>query len=92
MARTFYDRKTHPAAIIAVFPMYKGQDFPVGVFVKHTDTPYFWQQYGHEYWYRKCAVNYAQLLEAMHFAYVFPENSGFDYINPSDYDKWGWRK
>lgn len=80
MNRTAYDRKDNPAAIIAVMPVYKGQKLPVAVFVKHADTPYFWQQYSRNYWYRKCAVNYAQTLEALHFAYVFPENSGFDYI------------
>ena len=72
-----YDRKTNPAAILKVMPCYKNQDFPVAVFIKYTQTPYFWQQISKEYWYRKCAVNRARMIEIEHFAYVFPENSVF---------------
>ena len=72
-----YDRKTNPAAIIKVMPVYSEQALPVAVFICYADHPYFWQQYSKEYWYRKCAVNRARCIEIEHFAYVFPENSVF---------------
>ena len=77
MKAKMYDRKTNPAAILKVMPVYHEQALPVAVFVKHTDTPYFWQQCSKEYWYRKCAVNRARMIEIEHSAYVFPENSVF---------------
>lgn len=75
--RITYDRKTNPAAVIKVMPMYKDQPLPVAVFVKYSDCPYFWQQISREYWYRKCAVNKARLIEIERHAYIFPENSVF---------------
>ena len=77
MKAKMYDRKTNPAAILKVMPVYREQALPVAVFVKHADTPYFWQQCSKEYWYRKCAVNRARIIEIEHFAYVFSENSVF---------------
>ena len=72
-----YDRKTNPAAILKVMPVYKDQALPVAVFIKYTQTPYFWTQCSKEYWYRKCAINCARAMEIAHFAYIFPENSVF---------------
>ena len=77
MKRKLFDRKMNPAAILKVMPVYSDQKFPVAVFIKYSDSN-VWQQYSKEYWYRKCAVNKARLLEIEHFAYYFPENSVFN--------------
>lgn len=74
---TAFDRKNNPAAILRVMPVYSGQSTPVAVFIRYHDS-IVWQQYSREYWYRKCAVNYARVMEIQHFAYYFPENSVFD--------------
>lgn len=72
--RKAYDRENHPAAILKVMPCYKDQDIPVAVFIKYTDTPYFWQQYSRQYYYRKCAINRARMIEIEHYAYKFKED------------------
>ena len=77
MTGKVFDRRTNPAAILKVMPVYRGTSFPVAVFIKYYDSQ-FWQQYSKEYWYRKCAVNKARLIEIEHFAYYFPENSVFN--------------
>ena len=65
------------SAILKVMSVYSDQKFPVAVFIKYSDSQ-AWIQCSKEYWYRKCAVNKARLLEIEHFAYYFPENSVFE--------------
>lgn len=55
-------------AIVKVMPCFKGQDFPVAVFVKHHDVN-FWQQSSKEYWYKKCAEKEAKMQSLLHYGW-----------------------
>lgn len=70
MTHVTFDRINNPAAILKIMPCFKGQDFPVAVFIKYHDSN-VWQQYSKEYWYKKCAINRAHVMEIEHFAYVY---------------------
>ena len=53
-------------AIVKVMPCFKGQQFPVAVFVKYHDVN-FWQQYSKEYRYKKCAEKEAKMQCLLHY-------------------------
>ena len=55
-------------AIVKVMPCFKGQQFPVAVFVKYHDVN-FWEQYSKEYWYKKCAEKEAKMQCLLHYGW-----------------------